>query len=108
MPPDYPGCLDVVEHTRPAGNNFVQVLKKFLRRDSAAPFSEPVPLDYPGYLDAIERPMDLGNVLANLQEDQYSSLGVLLLPSGWKCSRSSGLNLTMLPACPPAWVACWA
>lgn len=55
----------------------VQVVKKFLRRDTAEPFSEPVPADYPGYLDCIERPMDLGTVLANLQDEQYASLGMI-------------------------------
>jgi Bromodomain len=60
----------------------VQVLKKFLRRDSAQPFSEPVPLDLvPGYAEAISRPMDLGTVLATLQHDQYPTLGRSWSPS---------------------------
>lgn len=60
-----------------------QVLKKFLRRESAQPFAEPVPLDLaPGYADAIARPMDLGTVLAALQADRYSSLGAWPMLSG--------------------------
>jgi Bromodomain len=65
------------------------MLKKFLRRESAAPFAEPVPLDLvPGYAEAIARPADLGTVLATLQREQYATLGAPLpyappLPGSW-------------------------
>lgn len=61
------------------------MLRKFLRRESAAPFAEPVPLDLvPGYAEAIVRPADLGTVLATLQREQYPTLGarwLALLPT---------------------------
>jgi Bromodomain len=69
------------DHDCIAAAHAPQVLKKFLRRDSAAPFAEPVPLDLvPGYAEAIARPADLGTVLATLQREQYATLGAPRCP----------------------------
>ncbi len=68
-----------------------QVVKKFLRRPAAGPFSEPVPGDVPGYHDVIEHPMDLGTVAANLHDGSYSSLGAQDSPSAAACLFRPGL-----------------
>lgn len=64
-----------VVSTSMTGNDLPQVVKRFLRRPAAEPFSEPVPADVEGYHDVIAHPMDLGTVAANLHDGSYSSLG---------------------------------
>ena len=70
------------DHDGAAVGHAAQVLKKFLRRESAAPFAEPVPPELvPGYAEAIARPSDLGTVLATLQREQYPTLGAPRRPA---------------------------